>query len=115
MSFTITIRNIPDAQLGSLIARVNAPKTMKLEVEYVEVAQSNGKGNNKDALLRMTGKVSKGGTILHEGMVIFEKLEATEGIGTVTSRQFKEMLKQRRKSSDLHTRLLNEGYLAYHK
>jgi hypothetical protein len=118
VSFTIKIHNVPDAQLGALIARVNAPKTMRLEVDYVGPATASGKSNGRaagDTPMRMTGKVSKPGTILHEGMTIFEKLEVDKGIGNVTVEQFKEQLKKRRKAKDLYTRLINEGYLRYHE
>jgi hypothetical protein len=115
VSFTVTIHNIPDAQLGSLIARINAPKTMKLEVEHVAsvLAKSNGKANDRP--LRMTGKRPKSGTMVNDALVIFEKIEAVEGIGTVTMGYFKEQLKAKKKQKDLAMRLVTEGFLAYLK
>jgi len=117
VSFTITISPVSESQLGPLIANLKLAKGMNLGVIH-QVPNEQVKGKTKsparftaDTILHMSGRSPKKSEALREALVIFEKLEKFQGIGTVTVGNFQQALIQRHKAKSLYTRLRNEGYL----
>ena len=121
MSFTLTIRNIPDKELGPILARLNLPKAASYDVAHVadHVGLIEGPGPrsgpraNGATKLHMTGKQVKNSEVLNAALVMFEKLEAKEGIGTVSVDMFRADLVKRHQAKNMCTRLIHEGYLEY--
>lgn len=126
MSFTITLKNIPDRDLGPMIARMNAPKSVSYELTHKEdeagetqkpVSRKGRKrGTHVDvtAKLTMTGRVpTKKAGLLARGMGHFEKCEVERGIGNVSVEDFRAYLVDNGEERSLQWRLLHEGYLKY--
>lgn len=126
MSFTITLKNIPDRDLGPMIARMNPPKSVSYELTHKEdeageirksVSRKGRKrGSRVDvtAKLTMTGRVSlKKDGLLARGMAYFEKYEVEQGIGNVSVEDFRAYLVEQGEERSLQWRLLHEGYLKY--
>ena len=121
MSFTLTIRNIPDKDLGPILARLQLPRGAEQEVkhtpDHVAALPNPAKGKpraNADTVLTMTGKTPmvKGG-ILSQALIEFEKCEKRNGIGSVTVAIYRDYLTKKQLDFKLQTRLLHEGYLEY--
>ena len=123
MSFKLTIRNVPDKELGPIISRLQLPRGVTYDAKYVSdyavPTKKKAKGNSKnphsraDSLLTMTGKEAQKGSIIEHGMVLFEKLEKRQGIGTVTVRDFRENLVNNGHPSAVAQRSVTEKFLSY--
>lgn len=126
MSFTITIKNIPDRDLGPVISRMNLPKSVDYELVHKDEESGETKkkvsrtGRKRGARvdikskLTMTGKVSKKSHgLLARGVGHFEKCEAERGIGSVSVEDFRVYLVEQGEERSLQWRLLHEGYLKY--
>ena len=121
MSFTITITNVPDKDLGPMLARIKLPRGARLDHKYSpdHVALLEGPPQFEvkpratgDTVLTMTGKVPKS-DLLKRALIEFEKVEAQDGIGTVTVKRYREYLTRKKLDHKLQTRLYHEGYLSY--
>jgi hypothetical protein len=132
MSFTITIHDVADKDLGSLLATMKLPRgadyklTHMIDVQITGADPSfvvNGKKRKKgkknrrgnpDIKLTMSGKRPQipGGKI-EKGLDLFEKLEGDMGIGTVSASAFIKHLNVKRVPDGMLNRLLAEGYLSY--
>ncbi len=126
MSFKITINAIPDKELGPIISRLQLPRGVTYETKHVHDAvlltkrgrksKANGKGNphsRADSLLTMTGKQAMKNTIIEKGMVIFEKLEKSMGIGTVKVKDFRNALTRNKLPAAVSQRCITEKFLTY--
>ncbi len=138
MSFTITIHDVADKDLGSLLATMNLPKgadyklTHMIDVKIGAVdpnlvvnggkkrkagsyqKKKKNRRGNPDIKLTMTGKQPQipGGKI-EKGLTLFERLEGDMGIGTVSAAAFIKHLTVKRVPDGMLNRLLAEGYLNY--
>lgn len=118
MSFTITVRKVANKDLGFILAtlqlRGNADMTLvhsdDLLPEPVEKKKrKTAVRPKKNALLTMTGKVSKDPkSLISQMLVVFEKLEARHGIGAISVGAFREALGAKR---GMQYRLVREGYM----
>lgn len=125
MSFTITIKNIPDRDLGPVLARMNLPKSVDYDLNHADdgpkEAAKTPKGRapktkrmKPETRLTMTGRSPvKKGTPLDLGLKMFERFEGEEGIGSVTVANFRDHLKQHGQPLSYLTRLVHENYLKY--
>jgi hypothetical protein len=131
MSFTITIRDVADKDLGSLIASLKLPKGVDYRLTHmIDVRISaadpsiivNGKKRRKkksrrgnpDIKLTMSGKrPMQPGSKIEKGIELFEKLEADMGIGTVSANAFSTFLRSKHVNGGMLSRLTTEGYLNY--
>ena len=126
MSFTITLKDIPDRDLGPMIARMNLPKSVSYQLTHKEdesgevkktvskTGRKRGSRVDVTAKLTMTGKVSKKAHgLLARGMAHFEKFEVERGIGNVSVEDFRIYLVENGEERSLQWRLLHEGYLKY--
>jgi len=131
MSFTVTIHDVADKDLGSLLATMKLPKgadyklTHMIDVQITAADPSfvvNGKKKKKkrsrrgnpEIKLTMTGKRPQipGGKI-EKGLDLFEKLEGDMGIGTVSAAAFLKHLTVKRVPDGMLNRLLAERYITY--
>ena len=117
MSFTITIRNVPDKELGLVLARLSLPRAASYETTHVpdHVAMIEAPKKERasaDTKLTMNGR-TPGSEVLKTALTMFEKLEAKEGIGTVSVGMFRADLKKRHQDPKIVTRLIHENYLEY--
>ena len=131
MSFTVTIHDVADKDLGSLIASLKLPKgvdyklTHMIDVQITAADPSfvvNGKRRKKkknrrgnpSIKLTMSGKrPTMSGSKIEVGLEQFEKLEAKLGIGDVSAQDFKNHLEAKGSTDGMLTRLVTEGYLNY--
>ena len=132
MSFTVTIHDVADKDLGSLLATMKLPKgadyklTHMIDVKIGAVDPNlvvNGKKRKKTKksrrgnpgiLLTMSGKrPTQPGTSIEGGLELFEKLEKDMGIGTVSAAAFSKHLNVKRVPDGMLNRLLTEGYVDY--
>lgn len=126
MSFQIIINAIPDKELGPIISRLQLPRGVTYEAKYVHDAvllakkskksKANGAKNphsRADSLLTMTGKTAMSGTIIEQGMDLFEKLEKRKGIGNVKVRDFREDLVKHKLLDTVAQRCITEKFLTY--
>lgn len=123
MSFKITIPDVPDKELGPIISRLQLPRGVTYDVKYTsngmtppKKTKGNKKGNphsRATSRLTMTGKKAQAGSIIEQGMVLFEKLEKRKGIGTVTVMDFRETLVNNKHPSAVSQRCITEGFLSY--
>jgi hypothetical protein len=124
MSFKITITKIPNKELGPIIARLQLPRGVDYTAtygsdevrSYKRKSKANGKGNphsRADSRLTMTGKQAKEGSIIGQGIVLFERLEKRKGIGSVTVKDFREVLVKNEHPSAVSQRCITEGFLSY--
>lgn len=123
MSFKITIPDVPDKELGPIIARLQLPRGVTYDVKYLSngaapVRKKKGSkiGNphsRADSLLTMTGKKAKEGSIIAGGMALFEKLEKRKGIATVSVADFREVLVKNELPSAVSQRCITEKFLTY--
>jgi len=119
MSFSIVIHQIPDKDLGPVLARLHLPRGATHEVIHkpdytalIEGPKNKSSTANGATKLMMTGKTpSKQGALIKAALTIFEKLEVKKGIGNVSVDTFRSSLADR----NMHFRLINEGYLGYLK
>lgn len=117
MSFTVTITNIPDKDLGPLLARLSLPKSASYQALYdpeeISKPQTNGKRKNlaPDTKLMMTGKTAGEGTLLAEGLDLFERLEKKQGIGNVSIQDFRDVVKEKKLDRQISYRMLKEKLL----
>jgi len=122
MSFKIVITDIPDKELGPIISRLQLPRGVTYDAKYsangAEPPKKRGskKGNphsRADSLLTMTGKTAQPKSIIASGMVIFEKLEKSLGIGTVTVKDFRNALTRGKLPAAVSQRCITEKFLTY--
>jgi hypothetical protein len=136
MSFTITISEIPDKELGPIVAGLKLPRSVKYEQTHfidVEIAtavdptakKKRGKIRKRKRMshaelmemgLSMSGRESKQhGSQVARGLMIFERLEGENGIGSVTVLGFRKALtKGKIKNADLlQKRMVRDEYLNY--
>ena len=121
MSFVVTITNVPDKDLGPLIARLRLPRGAKVEQKYVpdHVGLLEGPQNGKrrrmpaDTKLTMTGKRPQKGSALEKALEGFEKLEAKHGIGSVSMAMLQEDCGRRKLQEKTAGRLLKAGFVQY--
>lgn len=118
MSFTVTISNLPDKELGPLLARLRLPRGTSYATLYkpdVAGLISGPKRSRRPSSTKvcMTGKRPGEGSQLEFGLEAFEKLEAKHGIGTVSLDDLMKNLKLKKRSDKLGRRLLRDGYLEY--
>lgn len=129
--FKIVIDNIPDRELGPVIAGLHLPKGVHMEQthyadldEYVPPAppkkrKTKRRRGTEELLatkLTMTGKIaSQSGSAVAKGLELFEKCEADLGIGNVQVVDFRAYLKTSRmqKPENLQKRMVRDGYLEY--
>jgi len=131
MSFTITITEVADKDLGKVIAGMQLPKGAQYHLQHtadkiqepsnVENGKPQRKASTREyrralplSKLTMTGKKpTKSGVKIRKGLKLFEKLEVDRGIGLVSVNDLREYLKEEKADQGLINRLLHEGYLAY--
>ena len=116
MSFTITIREVADKDLGSVLAPLHLKGRAEMTLVHSDdepqepvVKKKRKVKVKKNDLLTMTGKRPKDPkTLIGQMLVTFEKLEATHGIGAISVGAFREALGKKR---NMQYRLVREGYL----
>ncbi len=117
MSFTITVRKVADKDLGFILATLQLKGKADMTLSHVddELQEPVEKKRKKavrpktNSLLTMTGNTPKDPkSLIGKMLVVFEKLEATHGIGTITVGIFREALGKKR---NMQYRLVREGYL----
>ncbi len=130
MSFTITISNVPDEELGPLLAQLRLPTGSSYETHYKpdkagpvpksskrtpkrKEKKTRFKRTPSSTKVSMTGVVPKAGTSLALGLEVFEKMEATHGIGTVSKDDLMQELVKLKQHDKLASRLLRDGFLEY--
>lgn len=131
MSFTVTIHDVADKDLGPLMAALKMPKgahynlTHMIDVKISAADPSiivNGKKRRKkksrrgnpDIRLTMSGKRPMNpGSKIEKGLELFEKLEADMGIGAVSANAFTTFLRSKHLDGGMLSRLTTEGYLNY--
>jgi hypothetical protein len=123
MSFTIIITDIPNKDLGPIIARLQLPRGVDYDIKFVSdhavpaTAKPNGRGGKTrpraDSLLTMTGKVAMKGSKIETAVSLFEKLEKRRGIGTVTVQDFRDHLVKNEYPKALAQRCVTEKFMAY--
>ena len=123
MSFKITIPDVPDKELGPIISRLQLPRGVTYDVKYSangaeppKKTRGSKKGNphsRADSLLTMTGKTAQPKSIIASGMVIFEKLEKSMGIGTVKVKDFRNALTRNKLPAAVSQRCITEKFLTY--
>lgn len=124
MSFKLTIE-VPDAKLMPTLRLLNGHK---VSVESMEQYQSGWKDpraksgakkggpnphSRAGSRLTMTGKVAREDTVIAKGITLFEKLEKKQGIGTVTVKDFREILVKNGLARAIAQRSVTEGFLSY--
>ena len=102
MSFTLKIKNIPDKDIGLLIARMDLPRKMDYEIRHTSKRKDPSDGPTRKHRPRttkvtMTGKSPQANSQLAVGLAAFEKLEATKGIGTISVEDLMKNLKTKKK------------------
>ncbi len=116
MSFKLIIE-VRDSKLMPTLRLLNGHKVYVENVGDVpKLVKPTKKGNphtRADSRLTMTGKSAKEGSIISKGMVLFEKLEKRQGIGTVTVKDFRETLVRNQHPSAISQRCVTEGFLSY--
>ena len=124
MSFKLTIE-VPDNKLMPTLRMLNGHKvyvesTEKYQSGWKDPRKKSGakKGSNNphsraNSRLTMTGKTAQDGTIIAEGMILFEKLEKKDGIGAVTVKAFREVLVKNGHPRAVAQRSVTEGFLSY--
>lgn len=118
MSFQLTISNIPDKELGPLIARLSLPRGAKTEHKYTSDVAGLLAGPKKRRMpsstkLTMTGAQPQQGSKLLFALQAFEKLEAKHGIGSVSMDDLIGNLKTKKQNEKLAQRLLKAGFVEY--
>jgi hypothetical protein len=120
MSFQVTISNVPDKELGPLIARLNLPRGSKVEQKYTADFAGLLEGPNTkkrrmpaSTKLTMTGATPQQGTKLLFALQAFEKLEGKHGIGSVSMEDLIRNLKTKKQNEKLAQRLLKAGFVDY--
>ncbi len=120
MSFTITVRKVADKDLGFILATLQLKGKANMTLSHVDddLQEPDEKKKQKrkkavrpkkDALLTMTGNTPNDPkSLIGQMLVVFEKLEATHGIGTISVGAFREALG---KARNMQYRLVREGYL----
>lgn len=120
MSFTITVRKVADKDLGFILATLQLKGKADMTLSHVDddLQEPDEKKKQKrkkavrpkkDAILTMTGnKPQDPKSLIGQMLVVFEKLEASQGIGTITIGAFRESLG---KKKNMQYRLVREGYL----
>lgn len=120
MSFKVIIE-VPDNKLMPTLRLLNGHKVYveSIGIPVPVKARSGAKrGSNNPhsraaSRLTMTGKTAQDGTIIAEGMILFEKLEKRDGIGTVTVKAFREVLVKNGHPRAVAQRSVTEGFLSY--
>ena len=123
MSFKITIPDVPDKELGPIISRLQLPRGVTYDVQYSnngaappkkkKGSKSGNPHSRATSRLTMTGKTAQEGSIIEQGMVLFEKLEKRKGIGTVTVMDFRETLVKNSHPAAVSQRCITEKFLSY--
>jgi len=118
MSFQVTISNVPDKELGPLIARLNLPRSSKVEQKYTADIAGLLSGPKKRRMpastkLTMTGATPQQGTKLLFALQAFEKLEGKHGIGSVSMEDLIRNLKIKKQDDKLAQRLIKAGFVEY--
>ena len=117
MSFTITISGVADKHLGGILAPLHLKGGAEMTLVHSDDEPQEPVGKKrkkavrpkKDALLTMTGKRPKDPkSLIGQMLTVFEKMEAGEGIGTISVGAFREALGKRR---GMQYRLVREGYM----
>jgi len=133
--FIITISEIPDKELGPIVAGLKLPRGVKYEqthfidVEISPVVDPIEKKKRKmrkrkrmsheelmEAGLTMSGREAKQhGSQVARGLMIFERLEGEGGIGTVSVTSFRKALKKAKipNPDNLQKRMIRDDYLNY--
>jgi len=134
--FIITISEIPDKELGPIVAGLKLPRGVKYEqthfidVEISPVVDPIEKKKRKkmrkrsrmsheelmEMGLTMSGREAKQhGSQVARGLGIFERLEGEGGIGTVSVSDFRKALtRAKMKNADLlQKRMIRDDYLNY--
>ena len=122
MSFVITIKNVPDKELGNVLALLSPrlPRGCTYETTHFNDTvglltgpKSGKKRPTDETLLTMTGKTPSREGPLQTALTMFEKLEGRKGIGAVTRGAFKDHLERRNQDPMILRRLVTEGYMGH--
>jgi hypothetical protein len=129
--FKIVIDNIPDRELGPVVAGLHLPRGVEMEQTHYadpdehfppappKKRKKGRRRGHKDLLttkLTMTGKIAvQKGSAVAKGLELFELCEASLGIGNVMVEDFRAYLKKNRmqKPENLQKRMIRDGYLDY--
>lgn len=129
--FKIVILNIPDRELGPVVAGLKLPKGVYMEQTHhadpdehfppagPKKRKKGRRRGHKELLttkLTMTGKVARQtGSAVAKGLEHFERCEVELGIGNVQVADFRSYLKSHRmqKPENLQKRMIRDGYLDY--
>lgn len=121
MSFKLTIE-VPDSKLIAILRTLTGHK---VTVENLDLGVSwstiKGKKKNGDARphgraesrLTMTGKKAQYKSKIEVAMILFEKLEKKQGIGTVTVQDFRDNLVKNELPKALAQRCTTEKFMTY--
>ncbi len=117
MSFKLTIE-VPDSKLMPTLRLLNGHKVYVETVGVIAPLLKTKRGSNNphsraNSLLTMTGKAAQEGTIIAQGMILFEKLEKSKGIGAVTVGDFREVLVKNGHPRAVAQRSVTEKFLSY--
>jgi len=120
MSFKVIIE-VPDSKLMPTLRLLNGHKVYIESIGVPVPVKTRGGAKKGDknthsraaSRLTMTGKTAQEGTIIAEGITLFEKLEKRMGIGTVTVKDFREVLVKNDKPRAVAQRCVTEGFLSY--
>ncbi len=120
---------VPKGKLEAFMRATVGPWAVNVK-EYVDNGEappakngvtSRGKKVRKDGKRgRLTSRLTMSGKrpteehgLLAQGLTIFEKLEASQGVGSITVEVFRNQLVSEGMKYAMQTRLLHEGYLDY--
>lgn len=123
MTFTVTVTDIPQKQLGEFLVGLENIKPRGSQIHAAEwtpehvalIAGPKQPRARRESRLMMTGKTPNKGTTLEKYLDHFERHEKKVGIGGVTVGSFVEYLTLRKidEPNKAKTRLLHEGYVRY--
>ena len=123
MTFSVTVTDIPQKQLGEFLAALHNIRPRGSHIhppdwvpEHVALIEGPKKPRARaESRLMMTGKTPNQGTSLLTYLDYFERHEKRVGIGNVTVGSFVEYLTKLKldEPNKAKTRLLHEGYVKY--
>jgi len=112
--YTIIIKDLKGKQLLDLIDRL--PKSTTIEVsnsgeESLITTAVNRTSMNGATCLTMTGKSATQGSMRHQVLTAFEKLEKKHKIGNVSRDMLREYCNDKDLDSQIIYQLIRDGYL----